>query len=335
LPGSDAIGDWLRRYGGKASEAKIMKVNRRVISATKKEGKILDIDATIIKAEKGDAKKSYKGIYGYHPLLGIIEENGLVVGSEFRKGNHSPQEGLVNFIKKCRANYSQAIQLIRSDSAGWQKEVVDYCENESINYTITTSQTTSILEAINKIPEESWNRGISKDKIKEYYEVGETTYRFGAKKRTVRLVVKRKRLTKQYDLFGNYSYWVVATNLSREEYDGQEVIHLHQNRGNVERRIGEIKHQLNMGHMPCGQFEANSLYFSIGVLTYNLLQLLKIIGLPEEEHNKSIKALRYQLIRLAGKLVIHARQMILQIAAPIENIELFKMAYYRLRLSPW
>ncbi|PJA98686.1 MAG: hypothetical protein CO128_06045 [Ignavibacteriales bacterium CG_4_9_14_3_um_filter_30_11] len=87
-------------------------------------------------------------------------------------------------------------------------------------------------------------------------------------------------------------------------------------------------------HLPCGQFNANCLYFTIGVLAYNLLQLLKLIGLSEEYHTKTVKTLRYQLIKLAGKVVTHARYRILQIAAPLKNIELYSKAYYRIRYGP-
>lgn len=334
IPTSDAIGDWLRRHGGKQSEKWIWEINKTVLKVINKEGQTLDIDTTIIEAEKGDAKKTYKGTYGYQPLIGIISENGMVVGSDFREGNVSPQSGLVEFIKSCRENYGKPIKLIRSDSAGWQKAVVDYCKKEQIEFTITTDQTEPVLEAIRAIPEDKWQRGIDKEKIKEDYEIAETTYFFGAKKRKVRLVAKRVRLKKQYDLFSSYSYWIVATNLSEKEYDAQEVLHTHQARGSMEKRIGELKHQLNIKHLPCGQFNANCLYFSIGLLAYNLLQLFKLIGLPKEYHNKTVKTLRYQLIKLAGKVITHARYKILQIAAPIKNIILYSDAYYRIRLNP-
>jgi hypothetical protein len=334
LPSADAIGDWLRRHGGKQSERWIWEVISRVLSVTGKEGKTLDIDTTIIEADKGDAQRTYKGIYGYQPLIGIIAENGMIAGGDFREGNVSPQSGLVEFIEVCRKNYNQEIKLVRSDSAGWKKEIVDYCNKEKIGFTITTDQTEPVLEAIKSIPEEQWQRGIDKEGIKEEYEIAESVYFFGAKKRLVRLVAKRVRLKRQYDLFLSYSYWIVATNLRKEECDSQEVIHIHQGRGSMEKRIGELKHQLNINHLPCGQFDANCLYFTIGLLAYNLLQLLKLIGLPEEYHRKTVKTLRYQLIKLAGKVITHARYKILQIAAPLKNIELFKGAYYRIRFAP-
>ena len=334
LPSSDAMGDWLRKYGGKSSEKKLLAVNKQLLLGLPKQGKILDIDATIIESDKGDARKTYKGSYGYQPLLGIIAENAVVVGSDFREGNISPQSGLVEFIKNCRRNYPQAIEIVRSDSAGWQKEVVDYCVEERLGYTITADQTEGLLEAIKSIPEEDWKRAVDKEGIKEDYETAETEYRFGSKKRTVRIAAKRTKLKKQYDLFLNYSYWIVATNLSKENYDSQAIIELHQGRGSMERTIGELKHQLNLDKVPCGQFDANCLYFTIGLFAYNLLQMLKLLGLPEEYHNKSVRTLRYQLLKLAGKLVFHARYWVIQIAAPLKNIELFKAAYYCLRYAP-
>ena len=334
LPTSDAIGDWLRRNGGKESETRMWEVMSGLLKSVEKPGLILDIDTTIIESDKGDAQKTYKGNYGYHPLLGIIAENGMVVGSDFREGNESPQKGLVEFIESCRRNYPERIKLIRSDSAGWQKGVVDYCEEEGLNYTISTDQTEGLLEAIKSIPEESWQRGIDQEGIKEDYEVAETEYRFGTKKRTVRIVAKRTKLKKQYDLFLNYKYWIVGTNISREEKESQSIIELHSGRGIMEKRIGELKHQLNLNHQPCGQFNANCLYFTVGILAYNLLQLLKLIGLPEEYHHKTVKTLRYQLLKLAGKVVLHARYMIIQIAGPLKNIELFQSTYYRLRYTP-
>lgn len=335
LPTSDAIGDWLRRNGGKEGEGKLWKVLRGILDAVAKPGEILDFDATIVESEKGDSKKTYKGNYGYQPLLGIIAENGMVVGSDFREGNVSPQSGLVEFIKKCQENYSGRIKKIRSDSAGWQKEVVDYCEKQGLNYTITTDQTEGLLEAIKSISEKQWADVKDEEGIKENYQVAGTTYRFGSKKRTVRIVAKRTKVKKQYDLFlQNYTYWIVATNLIEEEYDNHSVIKLHQGRGSMEKTIGELKHQLNLDHLPCGQFDANCLYFTVGLLAYNLLQLLKLLGLPEEYHNKTVKTLRYQLLKLAGKIVSHARYLIVQIAAPIKNIELYINAYYRLRFAP-
>ena len=71
--------------------------------------------------------------------------------------------------------------------------------------------------------------------------------------------------------------------------------------------------------MPCGQFQANALYFAIGVLAYNLAQLLKRRVLPASYGTATLATLRWKVCRLAGKLVRHARGLILQIEADTEK----------------
>jgi hypothetical protein len=100
MPSSDAAGDWLRRSGTNGSLGKLGEVNRKVIKRGLKydgiKGYTLDIDATGIEAEKELAKMTYKGSFGYMPIVGHLAENGLVIGDEFREGNQAPQPGTLN-----------------------------------------------------------------------------------------------------------------------------------------------------------------------------------------------------------------------------------------------
>jgi hypothetical protein len=377
LPSSDAIGDWLRRYGSKESEGWMWHVMKPVLSAavkndrkdikafTAKEiiadegnataaaattgeeassldysealgGHTLDVDATVIQSEKGDALKTYKGIKGYQPLLGIISESGIVTGSDFRQGNVAAQTGLVEFIEQCLEAYPGIIKAVRSDSASWQKEIVDYLESRLLFFTITADQTAPILEVIGQIPDAMWKEGLDRDGIAGGYDLSEAEYNFGTKKRRVRIVIKRYEEKEQLDLFtGKFSYWIVATNLPGDKFSAQSVIHFHEMRGGMEKRIGELKHDMSLGHLPCGQFNSNCLYFTIGILAYNMLQLLKIMGLPKDYRNRSVKSLRYQLLKLAGKLISHGRYLVLQVSAPLKNVELFINCYLRLHMSPF
>jgi hypothetical protein len=370
LPSSDAIGDWLRRYGSKESEGWMWDVMVPVLMAAVKTdrnkfrgrenkaldeavggeenseahpldyslalgGDTLDVDATIIQSEKGDALKTYKGIKGYQPMLGIISESGIVTGSDFRQGNVAAQTGLIEFIEQCLESYPGIIKAVRSDSASWQKEIVDYLESRLLFFTITADQTAPILEVIGQIPDAMWKEGLDRDGIAGGYDLSEAEYNFGTKKRRVRIVIKRYEEKEQLDLFtGKFSYWIVATNLPGDKFSAQSVIHFHEMRGGMEKRIGELKHDMSLGHLPCGQFNSNCLYFTIGILAYNMLQLLKIMGLPKDYRNRSVKSLRYQLLKLAGKLISHGRYLVLQVSAPLKNVELFINCYLRLHMSP-
>lgn len=69
FPTSDASGDWLRRHGGADGEKRMW---NGVLSPLLQSGmvgggsrQILDIDGTLIEADKGDAAMTYKGFRGY------------------------------------------------------------------------------------------------------------------------------------------------------------------------------------------------------------------------------------------------------------------------------
>lgn len=192
-PTSDAIGDWLRRQGTSTGVESLWQVMKKMFVNIPGKNFTLDIDATIIQANKADAVKTYKGIVGYQPMLGIIAENNITVYSEFRKGNCSPQKGIVSFIAKCRENIGNRISYLRSDSAAFQKSVVRYLVKEGLFYSITARQNESVLKRIGEIPEEAWQYGIDADGLKSNYEVAEIDYAFIGKRKKSRLVVKREK----------------------------------------------------------------------------------------------------------------------------------------------
>lgn len=61
---------------------------------------------------------------------------------------------------------------------------------------------------------------------------------------------------------------------------------------------------------------------AIGVLAYNLGVLLKAEVLPEEYRHSRVQTLRWQLYRLAAKLVRHGRQWILKVRTDSEKLAL-------------
>ncbi|GAB1354096.1 hypothetical protein MASR1M12_28340 [Erysipelotrichia bacterium] len=58
------------------------------------------------------------------PIVGHIQETGMVIHEEFRDGNISPHMGNMAFIKQCCAKMpkGQKIARFRADSASYQAE---------------------------------------------------------------------------------------------------------------------------------------------------------------------------------------------------------------------
>ena len=320
LPASCTVGDWLRRIGedGKGL-CGLAKVERHevveVLRRDKRNEYTLDTDATIIESEKEEAKWTYKKEKGYQPLLGFISELGLVIGDEFRDGNIPAGAGAVEFLEYCEAMMPQGkrIKYYRSDSAAYQAKLINHCFDNEMLFTITADQDRGVKEAIRCIKE--W-KPYDKDR-----EIGETIHTMNHTKEAFRLIVQRWPKV-QAELFDPdpYCYHVIATN--REE-PMEAVVHLHNQRGQVENFIKEIKDGFGMEWMPCGESYANAVFFRIGIIAYNLFIAMKLLALPPWYRNFTIQTVRWRLYQVAGAVVRHANQVWLKLKAPLEKIELF------------
>ncbi|MGC8758245.1 MAG: IS1380 family transposase [Caldisericaceae bacterium] len=337
-PTSDALGDWLRRQGGENGEGekKMMNVNAEVIKTLTKIGQrtTLDVDASVIEADKGDARYTYKQIRGYQPLLAASVEMGLFMNSRFQHGNENAQGDIKSFIDESVKLVPGMIKTVRIDSVGYNHFVFDYCFDNNLNFTITADHDMAVMEVVRKIPENAWERGKNEDGSDTNYEIAETVHTMNKCKRSFRLVVKRARRRQTDLLEGEYFYWIIATNFSREEKSTQEIIHFHEKRGEMERMIGELKNHYNLDHFPCGQFSANSLYFAIGVFAFNLVQLLKQHYFGDNWRTKTLRSLRYYWLHLPSRLVFHARYMVAKVATTVEWFKRLDQAYLKLVNAP-
>jgi len=320
LPASCTVGDWLRRMGKDSKGLSgLAKVERHeiveVLRRDKRNDYTLDNDATIIESEKEEAKWTYKKEKGYQPLLGFISELGLVIGEEFRNGNIPAGAGALEFLKYCESMMPKGkrIKYYRSDSAAYQANVMNHCFDHDMLFTITADQDRAVKDDIKTIKE--W-KPYEKDR-----EIGETIHTMNNTKEAFSLIVQRWPKV-QAELFDPdpYCYHVIATN--REE-PVEEVVHLHNQRGQVENFIKELKEGFGMDWMPCGETYANAVFFRIGVIAYNLFIAMKLLALPPWYRTFTIQTVRWRLYQVAGAVARHANQVWLKLKVPLEKIELF------------
>ena len=328
MPSADASGDWLRRSGNNGGLEGLAKVNRRVLKrAVKKErakGYTLDIDATGIESEKESAKMSYKGHTGYMPMVGHLAENGLIVGDEFREGNDSPGSRNLEFLKYCESQMPKGkeIKAFRSDSAAYQAKVINYCQENGIKYAIGGDLDEAVKSGIATMRDEEW---------RPYQNgfIGETVHCMNETKEAFRLVVIRRPY--QSNLFDDEGraerYTVIATNRGES---AEKVVKWYNQRGECsENRIKELKNGFGMERMPCGQFGANSVFFRIGVLAYNIGRLFILTTMDVSWHRHQVQTLRWKLYGTAGKIVFHGRSVYLKVTRRLQKL------FAGVRLRSW
>lgn len=78
-PSSDAIGNWLRRYGGTDGEVRLWTVISSLIQTlTGGSGLVLEIDSTTIKADKDNAQPTFRSFREYHSSSKMSTTGSLV-----------------------------------------------------------------------------------------------------------------------------------------------------------------------------------------------------------------------------------------------------------------
>ena len=312
FPSSDAMGEWLRRMGRGGGLEGLEKVNKVSLKRGMKydgiKGYTLDIDATGILAEKELAKMTYKGFKGYTPIVGHIAENGLVLGDEFREGNVPPAARNLDFIKYCERQVpkSKRVKAFRSDSAAYQAEIINHCEGNDMEFAIGADLDEAVLGTIKAIPKRDW-------KLYKNGYIAETVHSMNKTKKSFRLIVIRRPY--QGNMFSeedvSFKYTVIATNRVESV---EWVVGWYNQRGECsENRIKELKIGFGMERMPCGQLEANAVFFRIGVLAYNIYRLFILKTLNKSWHRHQVQTVRWRLYQIAGKIVFHGGQVFLKV----------------------
>ena len=133
--------------------------------------------------------------------------------------------------------------------------------------------------------------------------------------------------------FGSVKYKVTGVVTNRE-IAGDELIWWYRKRcGKSEEAHSVMKEDLAGGKLPSGLFGANAAWWHIMILALNLNSAMKRLVLGKSWVSKRLKAIRFSLINLPGRVLNHARSLIVRLTGghPSNGI-LFEMRRRILKL---
>ena len=204
--------------------------------------------------------------------------DGVCVGHQVRDGNESPG-GTREFAWHGEAVLPTGEKVyFRSGRAAYQAEEIHHYSQPGRSFGITADLDVGVNGERGKLPEAAWQAYRTADDLATDREIAATVHSMNGTEQAFRLIVLRWPNPKP-NLFAadRYGYHAVATH--RQEA-ASLVIWKHHQRGESRNGHKELKVGFGMEQMPCGQFAAHAGYFAIGVLAYNLAQLLKRQVLP-------------------------------------------------------
>ena len=299
----------------------------------------LDMDATLVETQKREALYSYQKFKAYQPLTTYWAEQGVVVDSEFRDGNVPAGYEQVRVLQEAVAVLPAGVQQVclRSDTAGYEEKLLRYCAEGKdprfgvIPFAVGADVTPEFKRAVAEVAEEDWHpleRVVEGQRLgtgQEWAEVcfvpnwaGRSLkgpdYRFLAIREPLQQPplpgVEQLSLpfpTVEFPQQGSYKLFGLVTN---RDLPGDEVIWWSRQRcGKGEEVHKVLKEDLAGGQLPSGLFGANAAWWAISVLAFNLHVLMERLVLGAGWLGKRLKALRFALIGLPGRVVAHARRL--------------------------
>jgi Transposase DDE domain group 1 len=305
----------------------------------------LDVDAHLVESSKQQALPTYEGFRGFQPLLVSWAETGLVMADEFRDGNVPASVGIKALVDEAYASLparadGQAWQVaVRSDSAAYEQLTLDHWQTRGWRFAVSADMSQQLKQAVIALPETAWQHWAQEASgtVREWAEVAYTPSRVPEQRQRqpYRYVAIRVRKT-QGELFadGNSSkHFAVVTNDWTS--DGQALLQWQRGKaGTIEHVHRTLKDELGAGVYPSGKYGANAAWLRLQVLTLNLLECLKAVGLEAQYRTARPKRLRFAIFTQFGRVVRHARQVWMRLGSELVTGLLWPVRG-RVARAPW
>jgi hypothetical protein len=299
----------------------------------------LDLDSTICEVhgkQKQGAAYGYTKVLGYHPLLATRAGTGEVLHARLRKG--SSQRGHKRFVEELIARVRRAgatgALTVRADAGFWSYALCDTLDRLKVTWSITVRINPGIAKAIDGIDEDVWTTITYPDGGEG--QVAETTYVTGTGRhqRSLRLVVRRTRLTDkaQRALWPRWRHHAFITNLDTPTVSVDE---FHRDHATVELAIRDLKEGAGMTHCPSGHFNANAAWLACAVLAHNLTRWTAMLGGVHPDTELTVaRTVRSRLLALPGRIVNRSGRQVLRLPERWPWEATFTTALDKLRSLP-
>ncbi len=368
IPDPTTAGDFTRRFPSEASVLNLMEAINSVrpriwdkLSAKELRKGIIDTDGTLAPTT-GERKEgmglSYKGIWGYHPLVVSLANTREVLYLFNRSGNAVSHEGAAAYMDRAIALVRESFHQVwlRGDTDFSLTTNFDRWTKEGVKFVFGLDAMKNLVQIADDLEEPCWKplarrarrarrkgkkrtrRANVKERIvkeKEYTnirlngeDVAEFIYRPGKCKQDYRIVVVRKNLSIEKGetlLFDEIRHFFYITN--DKKMSARQVVYFINGRCDHENDIEQLKNEINAMRMPSGDLYSNGAYMVMAALAWNLKAWYGIL-MPDEKTGAQVVRMEFArfvngFIAVPAQVLRQARQIRVRLLGWTPYLEAF------------
>ena len=313
---------------------------------------VLDVDATLVTAhsEKEEARPTFKGGFGFHPLGVWCDNTSEWLTVMLRPGNAGSNTAadhvavLDAAFRQVPAKYRRHL-LVRADGAGCTHGLLTWLHEQNerrgrrVEFSVGFAATEQVRAAIRRVPARAWTPAI--DTAGDLREGGDVAELTGLLDLTgypegTRVIVRRERPHPgaQLSLFeerDGWRYQPFATNTPGGQLAFLEA--RHRAHARVEDRIRHAKDS-GLGRLPSREFAVNQAWCAAAVIAADLVAWLRHLALDGPLASAEPKALRYRLLHVPARLTRSGRRRRLRIPATWPWADPLAAAFERIAAIP-